>query len=104
MEKVKIESIVFLQGDDYTQACMELDPDYDPEGYIAAWIDDSKLIDYMLQWYYPGEHDTNIYNAEDVNTEFLGHEIQIDDNLFLFSHNTGIGYAGLSRIIKYFND
>ena len=102
--KVKIESIISCQGEDYTQLCQELDPDYDPMGSIAAGINEDSLIEYLLQWYYPGEHDTNIYDANGINTEFLGHEKKIDQDTFLLSHNSSIGYAGLSRIIKYIED
>ena len=102
--KVKIESIISCQGEDYNQLCQELDPDYDPMGSIAAWINEDSLIEYFLQWYYPGEHDTNIYDANGINTEFLGYEKNIDQDIFLLSHNSSIGYAGLSRIIEYIKD
>lgn len=104
MKKIRLENIVFLQGDDYTQMCDDIDPDYDPMGIMAAWIDESKLIDYLLQWWYPSEHMENVYNAEDINTEFLGYERMIDGNTFLLSLNESIGYAGLSRIIEIFEE
>ena len=104
MRKVKLENIVFLQGDDYNTLCKELDSDYDEYGSIAAWIEENKLIEYLLQWYYPDEHSIDIYNAEDINTEFLGYEIKIDNDTFLLSHNPHIGYAGISRIIGYIED
>jgi hypothetical protein len=102
MNKVHLENIVFCQGDDYNTLCQDLDPDYDPLDVYAADFTENQLIEYLLQWWYPGEHSINIYNAEDINTEFLGYEVNIDncDDIFLLSHNSTIGYAGLSRIVK----
>ena len=99
--RVEIENIVSCQGDDYNQLCEELDSDYDINGSIAAWINDDQLFEYLMQWYYPNEHDTNIYNADDINTPFLGYEYKYQDMIFLLSHNSRIGYAALSRIIKF---
>ena len=104
MEKIELENIVFCQGEDYEILCQDLDSDYNPLGSVAAWINEDKLIEYLLQWWYPGEHETSIYNAENINTEFLGYEIKIENDTFLLSHNTRIGYAGLSRIIRRYNE
>lgn len=103
-KKVEIENIVFFQGDDYTELCKSLDSDYDPNGFVAVWINESDLIEYILQWYYPNEHERNIYNAEYINTEFLGYERTVDNDTFLLSHNTRMGYAGLSRITRIFEE
>lgn len=86
--KVTIENIVFLQGDDYTQ--------YEEE----SPADD---IEYLLQWYYPNEHETADYMAVDINTPFLGRLIKINGlkGYFLFSKNTRIGYLGLSRVVSF---
>lgn len=86
--KVIIENIVFLQGDDFLQ--YERD---NPAGDL----------EYLLQWYYPGEHMTGEYYARDINTPFLGRLIKIDGykGYWLFSKNTSIGYMGLSRIVEF---
>lgn len=85
---VIIESIVFLQGDDYTQYESD-NPDND--------------IDYLLQWYNPGEHDINYDFAVDINTPFLGRLIKIKGytGYFLFSKSYRLGYMGLSRIVGF---
>ena len=104
MDKIELENIVFCQGEDYTILCQDLDPDCDIEDVYAADFTESHLIEYLLQWWYPGEHSTSIYNSENINTEFLGYEINIDEGDFLLSHNTRIGYAGISRIVRRFNE
>jgi hypothetical protein len=102
-EKVLVENIVFLEGEDYTQMCLDIDKDYTVEGCIAAWMTNNQIIEYLFQWYFPGEHSIDKYNAEYINTGFLGYKRIIDDNTFLYSHNTRMGYAGLSRIVGYEN-
>lgn len=102
MKKVKIENIVFLQGDDYTQMENELNESDSPDSCV--WLSEEKVIEYLFQWYFPGEHGEDIYNAEDINTAFLGYERKIDNDIFLFSHNTSLGYAGLSRIVEYIEE
>lgn len=94
--KVVIENIVFLQGDDYSQF------EQDNPGIIPGF-DDDECIDYLLQWFYPGEHETGEYYARDINTEFLGDLIKIKGHkgYFLYSYNTRIGYIGLSRIVEF---
>jgi len=104
MRKVKVEHIVFLDGADYDQLCQDLDPEYDPEGAIAAWLDEDKVIEYLFQWYYPGEHSIDEFNADDINTEFLGYEREVDGENYLFSHNTRFGYAGISRIVEFIEE
>lgn len=86
--KVIIETVVFLQGDDFAQ--YETDNPADD-------------LDYLLQWYYPNEHMTNEYYARDINTPFLGKLMKIDGypGYWLFTKNTRIGYIGLSRIVEF---
>lgn len=91
MDKVELESIVFLQGDDYSTMLDALGDDEPSE---------SEVVEYLLQWWYPGEHMSHEYDASGIDTEFLGYRRQIDGDTFLFSHNPRIGYAGLSRIIR----
>lgn len=89
--KVLIENIVFIQGQDYW--------DYKDE-IMEKW---DNPIDFLLQWYYPNKHDTNWYNAKDINTPFLGNLIKISGyrGYFLFSKNDSIGYIGLSRVVEF---
>jgi hypothetical protein len=86
--KVVLESIVFLQGDDYLQYESD-NPDSD--------------VDYLLQWYDAGCHETGEYYARDINTAFLGRLIKIRGykGYFLFSKNASLGYMGLSRIVEF---
>lgn len=86
--KVIIEDIVFLQEDGYFQ--------YEQDNPA----DD---IEYLLQWYFLGEHMTGEYYARDINTPFLGRLIKIKGfkGFFLFSKNTSLGYIGLSRIVEF---
>lgn len=87
-KKVVIENIVFLQNSDYTQYLDDA-PDSD--------------IDYLLNWYDSGKHETNIHDARDINTLFLGKLIKIEGytGYFLFSKDSRIGYIGLSRIVEF---
>ena len=88
-----IENIVFLQGDDFRQ--YEEEEEFEGFGFSD--------IQYLLNWYYPGEHETNWYKAKEINTPFLGNLIKIDGykGYFLFAKNTHIGYIGLSRVIEF---
>lgn len=90
--KVTIENIVFLQGDGYSQ--------YEQDRDVPNFLGD---IEYLLQWYYPDEHETGNYQASDINTAFLGKLIKIKGYMgyFLFSKNERIGYIGLSRIVAF---
>lgn len=87
----RIENIVFLQGQDYS--------DFE-DGVFGEW---ENKIDCLLQWYYPSEHEANWYKVKDINTPFLGKLIKIDGyrGYFLFSHNSSIGYIGLSRLVEF---
>ena len=86
-KKVLIENIVFCQGDDYIESMDDMS--------------DSDLVNYLLEWWYPGEHDTNWYDARGINTPFLGYEYKLDSDVFLLSHNRRMGYAGISRVLEY---
>ena len=87
-KKVIIENIVFLRGDDFL---------------IYKQDDPKNDIEYLLQWYYPGEHSTDSYYARDINTAFLGRLIKINGyaGYFLFSKNISLGYMGLARIVRF---
>lgn len=88
--KVTLISIVFLQGNDYSQYEQD-NPDND--------------LDYLLQWYdgTDSHYEQDDYNVIDINTPFLGKLIKIDGykGYFLFSKNTKIGYIGLARIVEF---
>ena len=93
--KVKIINIVSLQGDDYNTMLNDLN---------ESWLTRGDIIDYMLQWYYNDDdhYQHNVFNAQDINTPFLGRLIKIDGykGFFFYSHDSRIGYAGLSKIIS----
>lgn len=94
-------NIVFMQGDDYNQMESELNESDSPD--ISVWLSDDKVIDYLLQWYQNDDdhfYMQDKYNADDINTEFLGYLVDIDNTAWLYSLNTSIGYAGLSKIIS----
>jgi len=87
---ILVGNIVFLQGDDYSQMLDDLKDDSPSE---------SEIIDYLLQWD-SGEHLLgDSYDASLVNSEFLGYERIINGRKFLYSHNPGIGYAGISAVL-----
>lgn len=87
--KVTLISIVFLQGDDYSQYEQD-NPDSD--------------LDYLLQWYdgTDSHYEQDDYSVRDINTTFLGKLIKIDGykGYFLFSKDTRLGYMGLDKIIE----
>lgn len=87
-KKVSLISIVFLQGDDYSQYEQD-NPDSD--------------IDYLLQWYdgQDSHYEQDDYYARDINTPFLGKLIKINGykGYYLFSKDTRLGYMGLAKIL-----
>lgn len=91
--KVLIENIVFLQGDDWYKY-------QDEEEFEGFGFSD---VQYLLNWYYPGEHAQDWYNAKEINTPFLGKLIKIKGykGYFLFTKNESIGYIGLSRVVEF---
>ena len=99
--KIDILDLGFHTGDDYTILEKALDPDYDPEGYNSACYSEKALLEYLLEWYIdPDNHYmSSAYDVSGINTEFLGYIRIIDNMLFLLSHNTRIGYVGLSKIL-----
>lgn len=99
-KKVTLVNIVFLQGEDYNQLESELNESDTPE--FSVWLDDQRIMEYLLQWYDSSDdhYSQETYSAEDINTEFLGYMQNIDNNAWLFSRNTHIGYAGLSKILS----
>lgn len=94
--KVIIENIVFMQGDEFSQFESEHED-------ISLTYDEQEAVNILLDWYYPGIHETSEYYARDINTEFLGDLIKVNGytGYFLYSVNTRIGYIGLSRIVEF---
>ena len=100
-DKISIIDIVSLQGDDYTMMERELDSDYDPEGYVAAWIDNNELLDYLFRWYQDSDdfYMSSSYHIDGINTPFLGDIVIVNNDVFLFAHNSSMGHASLSKVI-----
>lgn len=90
MSKVKVFNIVFLQYGGSLDAIAE-------HFNVDDWSDlnDEQLIEYLKQWDCgDDELAYTLYDAELINTEFLGYDI--GDN-YLFSRNDALNYIGLSR-------
>lgn len=97
MTKVIIKNCAFLDGDDFDQFLQ------DKEDFETNFPD--KIFDvyqYLLQYYYPSEVLEEKFDAEYINTPFLGYERNIPGikGKFLFSYKPGL-YIGLSEIIGY---
>lgn len=97
-KKVRLENIVCLQGEEY-------------DGMIVDIINgggnensDYVIMLYLLDWWYPGEHDENVYDATGIDTPFLGYKHNHYQDTFLVNHNSSVGYAGLSRILDVYNE
>ena len=91
--QVEIHNIVFMQNDfDIDILCQDLGVE------DIGDLDDETIVEYLMQWHYPGEHDVNLYSAKQIDTEFLGYRIDRtnDREGYLFSRNDGLGYVGLS--------
>ena len=73
------EEIIFLQGEEANEALQILE-DKGEEG----------LLKHLMQWHYPGEHETCEGNPSgNADNEF-------DDNNYKLSYNEGLGYVGLA--------
>ncbi len=78
-----VERIVFAQGDDADEPLSILDE----RGIDAA-------IDYLADWYNPGEHETS--DEPSAGTSDDTHETS---DGFILSWNAGLGYIGLEHIV-----
>ena len=96
-KKVRLENIVSLQGDDYSSMLVDLENNNQTDC-------DTNIFEYMCQWWEPDKHDENIYDYSGVNTPFLGYEYKDNDDTFLLSHNSSMGYCALSRILEIYKD
>jgi hypothetical protein len=94
---VLISNIVNMQGDDYH--IFMFDNNFD------SFTSKKEIAEKLLDWYFPDEHEVNKHNVEDINSEFLGHLMKLPNikGYFLFSHNSRIGYLGLSKIEWFSN-
>ena len=95
-KKVILENIVFMQGDEFSQFEQE-------HNDISLNFDEQEAVNILLDWWYPGNHETGEYYARDINTPFLGDLIKVEGikGYFLYSVDTRIGYIGLSRIVEF---
>lgn len=80
---MKVERIIFLQGDAANEA-LEI---YDKNGCEGA-------LQYLDQWYYPGEHDT----ASELSHGTKDTVYYISD--YVLTVNTALNYIGLEYIIE----
>lgn len=105
--KVKVYNIVFLQTQDVVQQMWN---DLGGEDNV----DMNDIIEYLMNWYdgYKSNYDSEIHDAEFLNTEFVGYAVFEDDDRvwqylnpaklmdyksgYLFSANDSLGYYGLS--------
>lgn len=105
--KVKVHSIVFLQSEDDVNKMWK-----DLRGEDN--VDMDMIIDYLMNWHqgYVSEYDSEIYDAEFLNTESVGYAVFEDDTGhwnylnpaklldyqtgYLFSANDSLNYYGLS--------
>ena len=105
--KIEIANIVALQGDDYNEMCEYLDADYNGNSTIAAWLIDSDIVNYLLQWYqdsdsrYMSSH-YDAYHLTVNRSAFLGKMIKVKGykGYFLYNHDSRLGYASLSRLVE----
>jgi hypothetical protein len=103
--KVKVYDIVFLQREDEIQH-MKQDLHTDEP-------DMNEIIEYLMEWDTVGgdldSYDSNIYDYDDLNTEFLGYCIvkkrgkweyckasELPSEGYLYSKKDSLGYYGLS--------
>jgi hypothetical protein len=77
------EQIVFMQTDFNAEEPLSI---YDNEGTEAA-------IKYLMQWHYPGEHETSErQSAGTADTVIYGRDEQFG---YVLTVNEGLGYIGL---------
>ena len=89
MKKVLLESIVYFQSfEDFEDSTKKK---YDD-------LSKKELFEILLDYYYPGEHETNWYEYEDINTNFLGYQVEDNKDFLLSTESKGL-VIGLSKII-----
>lgn len=78
----RYENVIFLDGGDDADEVLNL-------------IDDGQIdeaFEYLKQWHYPGEHDSNPEPGHGTADEVWGPE---DADGYIMSANNGLGYVGL---------
>jgi len=89
--RVLLESIIHFQSEEDFNKSTSL---------VFSELNKEEVFKALEQWWCPGEHDTNWYDAKDIDTNFLGYRYKAHDEEFLISLNEGL-VIGLSRIIKF---
>jgi hypothetical protein len=88
MNKIKVENIVAFQSiEEFEEAT----------GAEYSGLSDQELFEILAQWHFPGEHESNFFNEEDINTPFLGRLYKNEYLLSRYEHGLVIG---LSFIVK----
>ena len=85
--KVLLENIVSFQS---------IEEFENSTGLVYDDLTDSELFDVLTEWHHPGEHDTNWYDAEDIDSNFLGYRYNGTDYL-MATYERGL-IIGLSFI------
>lgn len=88
MNNIKVENIISFQSVDEFERLTGADY-YD--------LSDQELFEILEQWHYPGEHETNFYSEDDINTVFLGH---IYNEKYLISRYENGLTIGLGYIVE----
>lgn len=79
----RFERIIFLQGE-AAEAALDV---LDTEGRDAA-------LRYLLEWHYPGEHETAAEPAAGLS------DTVYRKNNYIMSYSTALGYIGLEYDLK----
>ena len=97
MLTVTIEQIISFQS---------IDQFNEVTGLNYEDLDDDALFTIMAQWHCPGDHETNTYDADDVDSPFLGYQYknpnEFSETYLLSRYENGL-IIGLSRIITVQN-
>lgn len=88
--KVVVEDIVSFQSVEQFEECT---------GLVYEELSDKELFEALEQWWYPSEHDSNEYDSNDINTNFLGYEYECCGEKFLLSRYEQGLVIGLSVIV-----
>ena len=89
--EVEVESIISFQSEEQFN---------EATGILYENLSDKELIEVLLGWHDPGNHDTNFYNANGVDTNFLGFQVTIGLETYLLSRYENGLTIGLSRILR----
>jgi hypothetical protein len=89
---MKVENIVFMQGHEANQAFDQCNESDTPE--ISIWLNYDKLLEYLQQWHYPGEHEINESLGAGSNDKV------IYKDSYVLTVNESIGYCGLEYILE----